>query len=514
MYIKWNEKKYKILDSIQINKSSREVVYTDLKIDFSHATIKDLPYPQQEIKIYDKYDKLKFNGFLESYVLPELKKIDTLQKELNISLYTPRQLATKRTVTISRTTSLEKAINQALAPLFQDGFVLKEVNVPKKTVTVNLISKTVEETMNYFSNKYSIYWNIDEFKNITVNSIEYQFNKPVRKQIDLKNYKKEIQGFLSLTPSVENSDYANIINVKNARIFYTSSITNNITLKNGDRLDFENPIDISLNTAKRIKGASYVNGVNSYVTNLLINCTNGTSASIISSLNGEKGDTVQMINVGTDDSSGKMFVLNMDSTFKNLTTGFTYKGAGSVTISYIQSDTMLRYSNMKLLNWQEIKNNAGKITLSGQIEKVLDVQNGWFTVDELVEYVRSLFVVNNQYTGKVNIVCDKNNNINIGDRILINLPEYFTKGNFIVTGISEYTQGNFPTQYNIELRNTNLTENYIDLFRASSDIKEQDSQIETEYIVEYIDGEGISEIHDYDFKEYNSMHTLDFKLNC
>lgn len=514
MYVEWREKKYKILDSIQINKSSREVVYTDLKIDFSHASIEDLPYPQQEIKIYDKYDKLKFNGFLESYVLPELKKINTLQKELNLSLYTPRQLATKRTVTISRTTTLENVVNQALEPLFQDGFILKEINIPSKTVTVNLISRTVEETMNYFSNKYSIYWNIDELKNITVNSIEYQFNKPMKKQIDINNYKEEIQGFLSLTPSVENTDYANIINVKNARIFYTYSNTVNVTLKNGDRINFENPIDISLETAKRIKGASYVNGVTGYVTNLMINCSNGITALIISGLNGENGDVEQIINIDTDDSSGKMFVLNMDSTFKNLATGFTYKGTESIKILNIQSDTMLRYSNMKLLNWQEINNNAGKTTVSGQIEKILDVQNGWFTVNELVEYVRNLFILNNQYTSKINILYDKNNNINIGDRILINLPEYFVKGNFVVTSISEYTQGNFPTQYNVEIRNTNLTENYIDLFRSSSDIKEQDSQIETEYIVEYIDEEGISEIHNYDFKEYNSMHTLDFKLNC
>ena len=66
-------------------------------------------------------------------------------------------------------------------------------------------------------------------------------------------------------------------------------------------------------------------------------------------------------------------------------TQFTYKGEGSVTINGISSQTYLRYANMKLINWHEIEQNEGKITPSGQIEKVLDVEQGWFTVEELVD---------------------------------------------------------------------------------------------------------------------------------
>ena len=287
MYAFWNNKKYKIINSVQINKSSREVTYSDLTLDFSKCTIDDLPYAQQEVSIYDKKDNLKFTGFVSDYKLPELNKVVTPKKEFGLSLYSPRQLATKRTVTIIRTAKLTDIINQSLAPLFSDGFVLNEINVPDKTITVKLISRTVEEALNYFSNKYSLYWNIDELKNITVNSIEYQFNKPAVKSININNYKQEINGMISITPSVENIDYGNIINVKNARIFYESLATEglNVTLNSGDRIDFENPLDISLATAQRIAGELTEEGSATAITNLQIDYNSNSQAYIICGFN-------------------------------------------------------------------------------------------------------------------------------------------------------------------------------------------------------------------------------------
>ena len=515
MYAFWNNKKYKIINSIKINKSSREVTYSDLTLDFSKCKIDDLPFAQQEVKIYDKKDNLKFIGFVSDYKLPELNKVVTPKKEFSLSLYSPRQLATKRTVTIIRTAKLTEIINQTLAPLFSDGFVLNEINVPDKIITVKLISRTVEEVLNYFSNKYSLYWNIDELKNITVNSIEYQFNKPAVKSININNYKQEIDGLLNISPSVENIDYGNIINVKNARIFYESLGTEglNITLNNGDRLDFENPLDISLGTAERIAGQLTQEGLATAITNLQIDYNTNEQAYIKCGFNtsGEIQEGRNIKDIGTDDSSGAKFVLTMDSTFKNLATGVTYKGEGSVTIRGISSQTLLRYANMRLINWHEINQYVKKITPSGQIEKILDVESGWFTVEELIDYVRSKFTVNNKYTNQINIKYDKENDIKVGDRIDINLPEYFTEGNFIVTGISESTEKTNPTQYNAELRNTNILENFIDLFRSSSDIEEQESQTEMEYVVEYAEEETIQEIHEVEFANADN-HTLNFNL--
>ena len=515
MYAFWNNKKYRIINNIEINKSSREVTYSDLTLDFSKCTTGDLPYAQQEVKIYDKKDNLKFTGFVSDYKLPELNKVVTPKKELALSLYTPRQLATKRTVTIIRTAELTEIIKQTLAPLYSDNFALTELNIPDTIVTVKLISRTVEEVLNYFSNKYSLYWNIDEFKNITINSIEYQFSKPVVKNININNYKDEIKGLISITPSVENVDYANIINVKNARIFYEHINTNsmNVTLENGDRLDFENPIDISLATAERIAGELVKKGASTAITNLQIDYNNNLQAYIISgfNVNGEIVNGLNVKDIATDDSTGAKFVLTMDSTFKNLATGVTYKGEGSVTIKGISSSTFLRYANMKLINWHEINKYEGIVTPSGQIEKILDVESGWFTVEELIQYVRSLFVNNNKSTNQINIKYDKENDIKVGDRILINLTEYFTQGNFIITGIDESKEGNNPSIFNAELRNTNLLENYIDLFRSSSDIEEQESQIEMEYVVEYAEEETIQEIHEVELINTNN-HTLNFNL--
>lgn len=502
MIARWNNKDFKIINSIEINKSSREVTYTDLILDFSKCNIEDLPFAQQEVKIIDKNENLKFTGFVSNYDLPELKKIVTPQKELSLSLFSPRQMATKRTVTIMRTANLSDIITQILAPLYQDGFILKNLNIEDKSVTVKLISRTIEESLNYLSNKYSLYWNIDELKHIEISSIDYMLNKEPKKTININNYKKEINGFLSISPSIENIDYSNIINVKNARIFYeVFDYTNNknIVLKNGDRLDFENPVDISEATAKRISGTISENEFVNFQS-LEIQYNSNNYAWINYNFEGQQVEK-DFQNIATDDSTGAMFVLNMDSTFKNLATGVTYKGEGSVTINYINGRAFLRFASMKLINWAEIEKNQGKITPSGQIEKVLDEKEGWFTIEELIEYVRNTFTINNKYTNQVTIKYDKENDIKIGDRIDINLPEYFTEGIFIVTAITESKKANNPTNYSVELRNTNLLENFIDLFRNSSDIEEQDSQIEMEYVVEYSEDETINEIHEVNMNE-------------
>lgn len=502
MIARWNNKDFKIINSIEINKSSREVAYTDLTLDFSKATMEDLPFAQQEVKIIDKNGNLKFTGFVSDFKLPELKKIKTPEKELSLSLFSPRQMATKRTVTIMRTAMLSDIITQVLEPLYQDGFILTNLNIEDKSVTVKLISRTVEEVLNHLSNKYSLYWNIDELKHIEISTIDYMLNKEPKKTININNYKQEINGLLSISPSIENIDYANIINVKNARIFYQKieyESNLNITLGNGDRLDFENPIDISQGTAQRITGTIQENQFASF-SSLEITYNNTDYADIYHNFEGSNIETV-MDKIATDDSTGAMFVLNMDSTFKNLATGVTYKGEGTVTINRVNSQSYLRYANMKLINWAEIEETEGTITPSGQIEKVLDVEEGWFTVQELIDYVRSTFLINSKYTNQITIKYDKENDIAIGDRIDINLPEYFTEGVFIVTAITESKEANNPINYSVELRNTNLLENFIDLFRSSSDIEEQDSQVEMEYVVEYSEDETINEIHEVNINE-------------
>lgn len=515
MIARWNNKDFKIVNSIEINKSSREVTYTDLTLDFSKATMEDLPFAQQEVQIIDKNDNLKFTGFVSNFKLPELKKIKTPEKELSLSLFSPRQMATKRTVTIMRTAMMSEIITQVLAPLNKDGFTLTNLHIEDKSITVKLISRTVEEVLNHLSNKYSLYWNIDELKHIEINTIDYMLNKEPKKIIDINNYKKEINGLLSISPSIENIDYANIINVKNARIFYEIFDYDNnlsITLKNGDRIDFENPVDVGETTARRICGTISENQFVNFQT-LEIQYNGSSYAWINYNFTGENQVEIDFNNIGKDDTSGADFVLNMDSTFKNLATGITYKGENPITVNFINGRAFLRYANMKLINWAEIEKTEGTITPSGQIEKILDVNQGWFTVNELIDYVRSVFLINNKYTNQIILRYDRKNDIAIGDRIDINLPEYFTEGIFIVTAINESKEANNPTNYSVELRNTNLLENFIDLFRKSSDIEEQDSQVEMEYVIEYSEDDIIKETHKLNMDESEKyFHVLNFAL--
>lgn len=511
MYIKWNNKKYKLIGSVDMTQSSQEVKYSDFTVDFSKAKIDDLPYAQQEVNVYDDKDNVKYMGFVSEYKLPELNKIRTPNKELSLTLFSPRQMATKKTVTINRTDLVENLVRQALEPLFADGFYIKEMNIARQATTVNLISRTVEEVLNYFSKRFELYWNIDEFKGITVNSIQYQFSKNVKKKINIKNYKEEINGLLSITPTIENLEYANIINVKNARIFYEMDVEMNVTLKNGDRLDFENPIDISTDTSKRIYEAIYCQGSAVSANPLIIHYSNKI-AQILNVVDYNLPDKQTFTDIGKDDSDNKLFTLTMDSTFKNLATGITYKGEDTITITRIVSDSALRYANMKLLNWEEINKMQGVITPSGQIEKVLDVDSGWFTESEMVNYVRSYFGINNNYTNQITLKYDKPNDLEVGDRIDIDLPEYFTSGEYVITSIKESKEGTNPSNFSVELRNTAIVENYIDLFRSSADAEENDSQTQVEYLCEY-STEGIKEIHTVELTDNDRNHTLNFGLN-
>ena len=229
-------------------------------------------------------------------------------------------------------------------------------------------------------------------------------------------------------------------------------------------------------------------------------------------VNYELPDKQEFTDIGKDDSDNKLFTLTMDSTFKNLATGITYKGEGSVTITEIQSDSALRYANMKLLNWQEINRMKGIITPSGQIEKVLDVDSGWFTESEMVNYVRNYFGINDNYTNQVTLKYDKDNDLDVGDRIDIDLPEYFTSGEYVITSIKESKEGNNPSNFSVELRNTAIVENYIDLFRSSADTEENDSQTQVEYLCEYTT-EGIKEVHTVGLTDNDRKHTLNFGLN-
>lgn len=462
----------------------------------------------QEMQIYDNNKVLIFTGYLENCNLPELDTLDKIQNELNLTLMTPRALTTKKVVTVITTDYLSNILNRVLQPLFDEGYTLKEVNFEDKAITVKFISRTIQDCLNILSTNYSLYWNINELKEITINSIDYQFNKNTKKTINIENYREELKGLYKLAPFVEGTDYANIINIKNARIFYSfyNYYSEGLTLTKDDNIVFENPIDISYQTALRINAENYFDEAEAFVTNLWITYTQdgiAKDAYILSAINstGEYENGINIKDIGTDTQDEAEFILERDSMFTNLVTGITYKGNSDIKISRINTQTALRYATMKLFDWNEIEKMKETITKTGQIEKVIDVNEKWFTEKELVNYIRSVFKDNKTNTNKIKIYCDENNKIEIGDKLEIDLEELYTKGNYIVTDITISKEGNNNQEYIIELRNTALKENYADLFQNIMDTEEQENQEEVEYIVEYAEEEVISEVHEIEYLE-------------
>lgn len=495
-YLEYSGKKFKIIDSYTLNTSSRQVTFTDINIDFTNKTLEDLPIKYQEVQIKQD-EKVIYTGYVNSFRLPSMKLSDREFRELEINLLSPMQMATNKVVTIIGTYTLQEVIKRALSPLILDGFEIKSLNVREGQKTVNFLMQTTEFVMNSLSNSESLWWYIDENKGIYINSIDYQFGLSPKLTL---THDKKIDGLLSITPSVEAINYANVINVKNARVYFNSWYYSNYdeklnykplfdtkVLKKGDSIDFKYPIDISEKTIRIVKEMDNNSETVTYDSFYL---QLGNYKEFFISLNEDK--YIISNNISFSDENKKEIVLRRDDFYKNLITGFTYEGDSEVEILIIKSQTALEYRTMKFVNSQEIELNKGKITTSGVIEKTVDMNERWFFSDNLVTEVRSLMSINSNQTNILTLEFDKNKNLNIGDIVNIDLPKFLTKGKYIITDIV-YIYSNVET-WEITLRSSDILENYINLFREKEK-QEINEQIETVVISEYVE-EKMNEIHE------------------
>ena len=495
-YLEYSSKKFKIINSYTINTSSRQVTFTDINIDFTNRTLEDLPIKYQEVQI-KKDNTVIYTGYVNSFTLPSMKQSDNEFRELEINLLSPMQMATNKVVTIIGTYKLEEVIRRALSPLLLDGFEIKELNVRDGQKTVNFLMQTTEFVMNSLSNTESLWWYIDENKQIYINSIDYQFGLLPKMTL---THNEKVDGLLSITPSVEAVNYANVINVKNARVYFSSWYYSHYddklnnkplfdarTLKKGDSIDFKYPIDISEETIKRVKNKDNSIGTLVYE-NFYLYLSNNKEAYIELDENQYKISS----NISFSDDNKKEIVLKRDDFFKNLITGFTYNGDTEVEILNLKSETALEYRTMKFINSQEIKLNKNKVTPSGVIEKTIDMNERWFFTDDLVSEVRSLMSNNSNQTNILTLEFDKNKNLNIGDIVRVNLPKFLTQGNYIITDIV-FTHSNVEN-WKITLRSSDVLENYIDLFREKEK-QEINEQIETVIISEYVEDK-MNEVHE------------------
>ena len=80
---------YKIIDGYTINESSREVKFSNIKIDFTNKTILDLPRKYQEVQVVDIDENnnidIIFTGYINNFVLPKMKNKNEY-RELEIEL--------------------------------------------------------------------------------------------------------------------------------------------------------------------------------------------------------------------------------------------------------------------------------------------------------------------------------------------------------------------------------------------------------------------------------------------
>ncbi len=532
----YNNKSFKILNEYNFKFSNNEVTFNDIIIDFTGCTIADIPYKYQEIKIMQADNEedilngeVLFTGYLDEINLSEMKMKKEF-REMTLTLLSPLKMATKRNISLIGTYKLKEAISRVIQPLIDDGFKLKEINIPDGQITTNYVLETVENCMNDIGFKRNIFWYINEKKEIFVNSIDYLFGLPVKKVIDEN---KEEKGLLKLQPEISNIDYANVINFKNVRLIYSEKDTRNDDssagkhgyniypivdldkeIKKGDIISFNNPIIIDEDTLKKVitdKNDNYK--YNSYFCiyidiriadteyktyEIKIICNNNVQG--VFEINGN-------ITFSNDSGEEGEIVLQRDSFFSNLITGFKWNGEDATLVN-IMSDTALRYTTMRFMYSAEINKLKGIISDSGQIEKTVDYNEKWTTLSELTSYARSLMVQNANTVNQVMLEYDANPNLNIGDLVEINAPDFYINGKFAVKDISYTYYNEIEQNWQITLKSTDLISTYIDMFRPAEK-EENTNKINTVILSEFVE-EKVNEVHGLELDE--TTHTLNFNL--
>ena len=482
---------YKVIDECSISESSREVKFSNIKIDFTDKTIADLPLKYQEIQLLDldndyNVKEIIYTGYVNNFILPKMKN-EVEYRELEIDLLSPLAMATVRTADAVGTYNLQPLINELIRPLISDGFILKEMNIGNNQITVNFLSETIESALNKLSNKFNFWWYIDKNKNIYINSIDYLITKTPKLVYDDEN---KIDGLIDVIPSIDATDYCNTINFTNLRLYTYSYffkvedtyegetksyyITHNpITqieeLNNGDEIEFDIPFDITIDNyyknveneqSDKIFSATFVDNNNNYTT---IN---------FDILN---GNLILPNNVSIEESFSTTndFVFVRDSFFKNLITGLKYNGNTKLNVDSIQCVNALMWSKVRVINNDEVYRNKGIISDTGIVEKQIDMNEQWKSYNEIIDIANSYIKKNISKVEQVKLNIDQDNNLDIGDTIRINKPFFLIDDTYIITD-KNIIYGNNIKTWQYTLRNTNILENYVDLFRASE--KEEENQ--------------------------------------
>lgn len=482
---------YRLIDGYDIQESSREVKFSNVILDFTNKTILDLPLKYQECQLVDingNSEEIIYTGYVNNFNLPKMKNKKEY-RELELELLSPLAMATVRTADAVGTYNLQLLINELIMPLINDGFVLKEMNVGNNQITVNFLNETVESSLNKLSNKYNFWWYIDKNKNIYINSIEYLISKTPKLVYDNNN---KIDGLIDVIPSINATDYCNVVNFSNVRLFTYSRIDRRTAIDTetsqeyvyytdynpimsqkeinpGDEIEFDIPFDISLSNYLKVKDTFRIGtispdiifSINYYDENNI-----GVNNNEYISFQNNEINISSNISINDTYSDSNKFVLVRDSFFNNLIVGLKYNGSQKIIINSLQVANALMWTKIKIIDNNEVYKNKGIISETGIVEKQIDMKEQWKFHDEIIDIANSYIKKNTSKVEQVKLNIDQDNNLNIGDTIKINKPFFLIDDTYIITDKNIIYDDNVKT-WQFILKNKNILESYIDLFRAS-----------------------------------------------
>ena len=496
-----------VYDELEINKSGTDITFSTVKADYGIRDKSLLPITLQEMRIWQgklvgeddlSGCELIYTGFLDSATVSQKINNDD-ECDIEFSLLSPENMTTRRYITLNGVYSTNELFGLVFSPLIEDGFILKDIDVEEKNVSVKYCLETIETVMNDLSNKVNVFWTIDIHKNIHIIDILKLLTKEPKMIIQ-----DEVKGMYQLQPTIENNGYFNCVNVKNARVFNTFDrlrdfgFLEGLEIKKGQSANFKYPVDFGLNGSKRVcddKSAIFCR-----VFSLSYGIVNGPDGYITEAVETYPSDTEVVLPQGwaweDDNNENAKLVLKRDSFFSNLVTGFTWQGEDTIWLENMTSDKVLKYELFRLTNISEVNKCIGKITDSGIIENTIDVNESWFTHTELIDYCNSLIGANAVNTTTVDISFDENYNLDIGDTIRINEPNFFIEGDFVITDISEKKYGYNEYDCHIVAKNNKLLENYIDIFRKDK-LEEDEDKYDTLNVFESISEEIVENYNVY-----------------
>jgi len=486
MKAKFNGNLYSIFENLSINTSSKQLTFSDVEIDFTGETIDDLPIKWQEVQILDNDDvTVLFTGYCGDI---DVEEFDGQQKKLKLklSLMSPMALTTVKTITIGITNEpLNEAIVDILKPLTDEGFTI-EVN-ELSTVSISKIYnfKTVEEVLNELSNRYRFAWFIDASKKIYMKKVSFIENEaPIVSKLE------DFPAGYKLKPKISPVDYANVVNAKNQNILQFKTQLENVELPLNQTIQFEYPISFSKNSGAKVttEQENTITGAPTEIAMLtVVEDTGGgqlfNSIDYVVATNEITFD----IGIGIDgidnNKAGCRYLLTTDPNNQTLATGIkvnTNNIVGDLNLDSVSGFGTVVSTTTLYNNPAEVTKNKGKVSITGKIEKTINFNGQFLTKFDTLNFAKNRLLRTNKQTDELVISMaglDRDDfkefvkNVTPLNRIALNEPDYFTVGDFIITNTTVRYKPNY-IEFTIKCRNTNLIENYMDIYRRSDDTED------------------------------------------